>query len=380
MGFSKLKELNLARNSLSNFGFDNHAASPDSCWPNWASAFPALRSLTLQGCTTLQKLHPQAFSVSNLDLRGCPNLTAAPVLPRQAVCWENTSRDASAACACGQWPVCLYRSGLWTSMPNMSGMECASPVAIDLNTGQTHGGVLVSPQTFNPQVLCRCPYDLLPTSTGCMPKGVTDTGVEGDLPDTLMLVIIISASMVLILSIAWLLCMFDFGRHQRVDEQYHGKCENECSKEDHATITLTQSGATEELFAGMGLTEIVEQGLKEEWVIHAESLELGEIIGKGAFGEVHKALLLGSTEVALKVSHHKSKLVETHMRALLNEVRVLRRIRHPNIVLFSGATVLWRNSEPVFCMVLEWIDGGDLRHYASRRRRMVRLVVLVNSR
>jgi len=109
--------------------------------------------------------------------------------------------------------------------------------------------------------------------------------------------------------------------------------------------------------------------LKEEWVIHAESLELGEIIGKGAFGVVHKALLLGSTEVALKVSHHKSKLVETHMRALLNEVRVLRRIRHPNIVLFSGATVLWRNSEPVFCMVLEWIDGGDLRQYASRRRR-----------
>jgi len=118
----------------------------------------------------------------------------------------------------------------------------------------------------------------------------------------------------------------------------------------------------------MNLSEIVEQGLKEHWVIRGESLELLEVAGKGGFGEVRHALLLGSTEVAIKIPRAKANLESSQIVALANEMRLFRRIRHPNIVLFNGVTAIHMKAEPVLCLVLEWIDGGDFTNYVSRRR------------
>ena len=69
-------------------------------------------------------------------------------------------------------------------------------------------------------------------------------------------------------------------------------------------------------------------------------LDHGDCLGAGTFGVVHGASYLG-TPVAVKVS--RGAEVQDHARhliALTNELRILRHIRHPNIVLFHGACLL----------------------------------------
>lgn len=96
------------------------------------------------------------------------------------------------------------------------------------------------------------------------------------------------------------------------------------------------------------------------WLLTARDLRIGRPIGKGQFGEVCKGVLRHTGEtVAVKRSREQpwSADVTGELRAaLLEEGRLLCRLRHPNVVRFVGVCV-----DPGSTMiVMEYVPGGSL--------------------
>mmetsp|Transcript_125237 Transcript_125237/g.389868 ORF Transcript_125237/g.389868 Transcript_125237/m.389868 type:complete len:384 (+) Transcript_125237:146-1297(+) len=90
------------------------------------------------------------------------------------------------------------------------------------------------------------------------------------------------------------------------------------------------------------LRRFISLGRKEHWYIDREHLWMTtKVLGAGNFGAVIAGEYLGSP-VAVKVfrtpinARKQSDQIE-HVMSMLNEVRILRRIHHPNIVMYSGA-------------------------------------------
>jgi len=111
------------------------------------------------------------------------------------------------------------------------------------------------------------------------------------------------------------------------------------------------------------LEKIAEVGHKERWLIEAASVRLmpDQILGSGSFGVVLLASLHGS-RVAVKVpksSVHGS--TAWHLPSLGNELRILRHVRHPNVVLFHGACIDPTSSE--LALVLEYVQGQRLDRF-----------------
>eukprot|EP00930_Biecheleria_cincta_P074699 TRINITY_DN6191_c0_g2_i1.p1 TRINITY_DN6191_c0_g2~~TRINITY_DN6191_c0_g2_i1.p1 ORF type:complete len:698 (+),score=79.36 TRINITY_DN6191_c0_g2_i1:91-2184(+) len=124
---------------------------------------------------------------------------------------------------------------------------------------------------------------------------------------------------------------------------------------------LTQG--TEEIFAATcqekSLYKIATLGAYEHWLLLPGDVDFSNsrMLGEGGFGSVVAAALWG-TEVAVKVAkqHRGSALADT-----ANELRVFRRLRHPNMVLFYG--VLIDPQELTLNLVFELVSGVTLDEY-----------------
>ena len=85
-----------------------------------------------------------------------------------------------------------------------------------------------------------------------------------------------------------------------------------------------------------------------------ESLQLGRLIGQGAFGRVYKARWHGSAvAVKMLICQTLKDDVVVDFRA---EVSVLSALRHPNILLFMGACTI----APHYCIVTEFLSRGSV--------------------
>ncbi|CAE8596108.1 unnamed protein product [Polarella glacialis] len=86
----------------------------------------------------------------------------------------------------------------------------------------------------------------------------------------------------------------------------------------------------------------------EQWLISPDDVELSnQILGYGGFGAVLKGNYL-RTQVAVKsarASQPGKQKKEPRLPKLAQELRILRRIRHPNIVCFYGACITSDGSE-----------------------------------
>ncbi|TVU30621.1 hypothetical protein EJB05_22252 [Eragrostis curvula] len=97
-----------------------------------------------------------------------------------------------------------------------------------------------------------------------------------------------------------------------------------------------------------------------ECEIHWEDLRIGERIGLGSYGEVYHADWNG-TEVAVK-KFLDQEFYGGALDEFRCEVRIMRRLRHPNIVLFMGAVT----RPPNLSIVSEYLPRGSLHRIIHR--------------
>ena len=82
---------------------------------------------------------------------------------------------------------------------------------------------------------------------------------------------------------------------------------------------------------------IAEEKEQPHWVVNREEVELTEeVLGSGAWGEVKVAKFRG-LRVAAKILHNMI-ISEYNQRLFSREMTIAAKIRHPNLLLFIGAT------------------------------------------
>jgi len=89
--------------------------------------------------------------------------------------------------------------------------------------------------------------------------------------------------------------------------------------------------------------------------ISEKDILIQHLIGEGAYGSVYLAEFNGYP-VACKVI--KSELTQENARKILDELRMMRRLKHPNVVLLMGACL---NSKQQIMIVTEFAARGDLK-------------------
>eukprot|EP00252_Welwitschia_mirabilis_P013493 TRINITY_DN2967_c0_g1_i2.p1 TRINITY_DN2967_c0_g1~~TRINITY_DN2967_c0_g1_i2.p1 ORF type:complete len:803 (+),score=144.44 TRINITY_DN2967_c0_g1_i2:233-2641(+) len=93
-----------------------------------------------------------------------------------------------------------------------------------------------------------------------------------------------------------------------------------------------------------------------EWNIDPSELRSGVRVGIGSFGEVYRGVWKG-TDVAIKILLEQDLTAE-NMEDFYNEISVLCRLRHPNVILFLGACT----RPPHLSLVTEYMHLGSLYH------------------
>ncbi|XP_065851195.1 serine/threonine-protein kinase EDR1-like isoform X2 [Euphorbia lathyris] len=104
-----------------------------------------------------------------------------------------------------------------------------------------------------------------------------------------------------------------------------------------------------------------------EWNIDFSELTVGTRVGIGFFGEVFRGVWNG-TDVAIKVFLEQDLTAE-NMEDFCNEISILSRLRHPNVILFLGACM----KPPNLSMVTEYMEMGSLYyliHMSGQKKRL----------
>ncbi|XP_030465308.1 serine/threonine-protein kinase STY46-like isoform X2 [Syzygium oleosum] len=100
-------------------------------------------------------------------------------------------------------------------------------------------------------------------------------------------------------------------------------------------------------------------------------LKIGERIGSGSCGDLHRGDYLGQ-DVAVKILKSE-QLNDTLQDEFAQEVAILRQVQHKNIVRFIGACT----KPPHFCIVTEYMPGGSLYSYLQKNRNVLKLPQLL---
>jgi len=115
------------------------------------------------------------------------------------------------------------------------------------------------------------------------------------------------------------------------------------------------------------LQRISDVGCREHWLVDSSAIQLlpGRVLGTGGFGVVVMASMRG-TIVAAKLP--RERVAVRHIKtfaSVINELRVHRYIRHPNLVLFYGACI-----DPVassIALLYELVRGHRLDHFVHQK-------------
>lgn len=101
----------------------------------------------------------------------------------------------------------------------------------------------------------------------------------------------------------------------------------------------------------------------KKWILNHEDVQLGDLLGKGNFGEVFKGLLVrDKTAVAVKTC--KEDLPPELKIRFLSEARILKQYDHPNIVKLIGVCT---QRQPIY-IVMELVSGGDFLSFLRKKK------------
>lgn len=159
-------------------------------------------------------------------------------------------------------------------------------------------------------------------------------------------------------------CQAEFKCEAFVAVQPKGPCTSaECITEVSSGVAF-QGAAMDHAAGSMegDFHRITKLGKREHWLIDPQQLELqkGPLLGSGTFGVVMAGSFVG-TPVAVKVAKNSS--ARRGQKELMNELRVLRYVRHPNIAVFHGACF---DSCGSIAIVLELVRGTRLDLYLKQ--------------
>ena len=98
----------------------------------------------------------------------------------------------------------------------------------------------------------------------------------------------------------------------------------------------------------------------DKWLIQHENVVMGTKIGNGQFADVHEAVLSPTGECIAVKRYHSNELKD--IDDPLQEVDILKRCIHPNIVRLIGVCV---EIEPPY-IVMELIPGGTLKAFLQK--------------
>ncbi|XP_055421831.1 tyrosine-protein kinase Fer isoform X6 [Bubalus kerabau] len=91
----------------------------------------------------------------------------------------------------------------------------------------------------------------------------------------------------------------------------------------------------------------------KKWILNHEDVTLGELLGKGNFGEVFKGVLKDKTAVAVKTC--KEDLPQELKIKFLQEAKILKQYDHPNIVKLIGVCT---QRQPIY-IIMELVPGAS---------------------
>eukprot|EP00238_Polyblepharides_amylifera_P011568 CAMPEP_0196581798 /NCGR_PEP_ID=MMETSP1081-20130531/35622_1 /TAXON_ID=36882 /ORGANISM="Pyramimonas amylifera, Strain CCMP720" /LENGTH=637 /DNA_ID=CAMNT_0041902153 /DNA_START=111 /DNA_END=2024 /DNA_ORIENTATION=+ len=101
-----------------------------------------------------------------------------------------------------------------------------------------------------------------------------------------------------------------------------------------------------------------------DWEMDPVQLELGPKLAAGAFADLHKGSYCGQV-VAVKVLRAENLANNTSLQSeFCQEVSIMRKIRHKNVVQFIGVCTTGQN----LFIVTEFMDGGSLYDYYKRKK------------
>ncbi|KAI8033403.1 raf homolog serine/threonine-protein kinase Raf [Drosophila gunungcola] len=109
---------------------------------------------------------------------------------------------------------------------------------------------------------------------------------------------------------------------------------------------------------------------EENWNILAEEILIGPRIGSGSFGTVYRAHWHGP--VAVKTLNVKTPSL-AQLQAFKNEVAMLKKTRHCNILLFMGCV-----SKPSLAIVTQWCEGSSLYKHVHVSETKFKLNTLID--
>jgi len=143
---------------------------------------------------------------------------------------------------------------------------------------------------------------------------------------------------------------------------------------DLQSVTVPSTTPTEQAFRDVVehgeersrcLETLAEIGHREQWLINEQEVCISAcdgFLGHGSFGLVVKGSFQG-TPVAVKAPLD-SVQSELSLADIGNELRILRRLRHPHIILCHGAVIDSCCGE--VALVLELLRGQSMRNFMSR--------------
>ncbi|KAJ4715928.1 putative Protein kinase [Melia azedarach] len=109
------------------------------------------------------------------------------------------------------------------------------------------------------------------------------------------------------------------------------------------------------------------------WEIDPKHLKFGNKVASGSYGDLYKGTYC-SQDVAIKVL--KSERINSDMqKEFAQEVFIMRKVRHKNVVQFIGACT----KPPSLCIVTEFMSGGSVYDYLHKQKGVFKLPSLLKA-
>jgi len=109
----------------------------------------------------------------------------------------------------------------------------------------------------------------------------------------------------------------------------------------------------------------------DEWEIDYNQLKFNQKLANSSFGELFQGTYCGQ-DVAIKVLNPE-RLNQNSQREFMQEVSIMRKVRHKNVVQLIGACT----KPPRLCIITEYMSGGSVYDYLHKQKSVLKLPMLL---